>query len=200
MFHSITKFLAILSLALAALPALSQSVPAASGAKPASPSAPTASGPVRVDGAWIRASVAGQSGTGAFMRLTASEPLRLVGVASPAADVAEVHEMRMDGDVMRMRAVPGGLDLPAGQAVDLRPGGYHLMLMALKAPLQAGTQVPLTLVLRDARGQLRRQEIQVPVSLRAPAGAPAAAASGAAGHDHNHNHSHGHSHPHHHHK
>jgi copper(I)-binding protein len=125
--------------------------------------------PVVVEGAWARASVAGQSGTGAFMRLTAREPLALVGVRSPVAGVAEIHEMKMDGDVMRMRAIPQ-LPLPSGQAVELRPGGYHLMLMNLKAPLSAGSQVPVTLVLRDAQGTERRIDMQVPVMVRAPAG------------------------------
>ncbi len=178
----IPRVLACIALSLLAPLAWAQPVSAASGTRPAASSVAASSTAVRIEGAWVRASVPGQSGTGAFMRLTASEPLRLVGVATPVAGVAEVHEMRMDGDVMRMRAIPSGLDLPAGRPVDLQPGGYHLMLMALKAPLQAGTQVPVTLVLRDARGQLRRQEIQVPVSLRPPASAAAPAASGAAVH------------------
>ncbi len=125
---------------------------------------------LRVEGAWVRTSVPGQSGTGAFMRLTAAEPLTLVGVSTPVAGVAEIHEMTMEGDVMRMRAMPT-LALPAGQSVDLRPGGYHLMLMQLKTPLKPDTQVPVTLVLRDARGAERRMEVQVPVAVRAPGAA-----------------------------
>lgn len=89
--------------------------------------------PVAAEGAWARASVPGQKATGAFMRLTASEATRLVRAESPAAGVTEVHEMKMEGDVMKMRAVPA-LDLPAGKAVELKPGGYHVMLMDLKAP------------------------------------------------------------------
>ncbi len=147
---------------LLALPALSQ---------------PAAGGPLKVEAAWIRASVPGQAGTGAFMRLTASEPMTLVGLATPVAGVAEVHEMKLEGDVMRMRAIPS-LTLPAGQAVDLKPGGYHLMLMDLKSPLKADTRVPLTLVLRDAKGAERRVDVQVPVATRAPGAAgPASAAS-----------------------
>ena len=80
------------------------------------------SAPVQVADAWIRAAVPGQSGTGAFMSLTASADTRLVGVASPAAGVAEVHEMRMEGDTMKMRAV-AAIDLPARQTVVLKPGG-----------------------------------------------------------------------------
>ena len=138
--------------------------------------------PVDVEGAWARASVPGQSGTGAFMRLTAREPLTLVGISTPVARVAEVHEMKMDGDVMRMRAIPG-LELPAGKAVELRPGGYHLMLMDLRTPLKADTRVPLTLVLRDAQGTERRLELQVPVATRAP-GAPRGAEPAAHSHGH----------------
>ena len=127
-----------------------------------------ASPPVRVDGAWARATVQGQKASGAFMALTAPRDMKLVGVASPAAGVAEVHEMKMDGDVMKMRAVPS-LDLPAGKTVLLRPGGFHVMLMDLKAPLAKDTKVPLTLVLRDAAGAESRMELSVPVTARAPA-------------------------------
>ncbi|HSW19535.1 MAG TPA: copper chaperone PCu(A)C [Ramlibacter sp.] len=123
---------------------------------------------VQVDGAWARVSVTGQSGSGAYMRLTAREPLSLVGVSSPVAGVAEVHEMKMDGDVMRMRPVPS-LELPVGRAVELKPGGYHLMLQDLKTPLKKDTVLPLTLVFRDAKGAERRLDLQVPVSAVAPA-------------------------------
>ena len=123
--------------------------------------------------AWARASVQGQSGTGAFMTLTASEPLTVTRVTSPVAGVAEVHEMKLEGDVMRMRAMPS-LPLPAGRAVELKPGGHHLMLMELKMPLQPGTQVPVTLHYTDAKGKPGQLELSVPVAVRAPAGvAPA---------------------------
>lgn len=124
--------------------------------------------PVRVDGAWARATVAGQAGTGAFMALTAREDLKLVAAQSPVAGVAEVHEMKLEGEVMKMRAVPA-LDLPAGKTVQLKPGGYHLMLMDLKAPLAKDTAVPVTLVFRDAKGAESRLTLQLPVSARAPA-------------------------------
>ena len=118
---------------------------------------------VKVEGAWARATVAGQKATGAFMVLTAPEGARLVGASTPAANVAEVHEMVMEGDVMKMRAVSGGLELPAGKPVELKPGSYHIMLIDLKAPLAAGSAVPLTLLLRDAKGAQVQQELQVPV-------------------------------------
>lgn len=122
---------------------------------------------VKIDGAWARATVPGQKGTGAFMSLTAAQNLRLVGVSSPVAGVAELHEMRMDGDVMRMRAIDA-LELPAGRKVELRPGGHHLMLMDLKQPLHKDTQVPLTLSLQNAQGQTSQVQVSVPVLLSAP--------------------------------
>lgn len=122
---------------------------------------------VSVEGAWARASVQGQRGTGAFMKLTARQDLQLVGAASPVAGVVEIHEMKLENDVMKMRAVDK-LALPAGKPVELSPGGYHVMLMDLKAPLAKDTSIPLTLVLRDAKGAESRLELKVPVSARAP--------------------------------
>lgn len=123
----------------------------------------------RVEGAWVRSAVAGQHGTGAFMKITAPRPMQLVGVSTPVASVAEVHEMKMDGDVMKMRAVPA-LDLPAGRTVELKSGGYHLMLMELKQSLKAGSTVPITLLLRDAAGAESRLDLKVPVAAKAPGG------------------------------
>lgn len=126
---------------------------------------------VEVSGAWARATVPGQMATGAFMTLTAKDNTQLVAVSSPVAGVAEVHEMKMDGGVMKMRAVPGGLNLPAGTPVALKPGGYHVMLMDLKAALPKDSTIALTLVFRDAKGAETRTALQVPVSTGAPGGA-----------------------------
>lgn len=125
--------------------------------------------PVAIDASWARATVTGQKATGAFMRLTASETMRLVRVQSPAAGVAEVHEMAMEGNIMKMRAI-AGLDLPAGKAVELKPGGYHVMLMDLKQPLAKGTHVPLTLVFQNAQGAESQLQIEVPVAVQSPNG------------------------------
>ena len=127
---------------------------------------------VEVKDAWVRATVPGQKGTGAFMNITAKDGAKLVGASSPVAGVVEVHEMKMDGDIMRMRAVPV-LELPAGQTVQLKPGGYHVMLMELKQGLPKDSTVPLTLRLQDAKGVETRMEVSVPVSTTAP-GAKAA--------------------------
>ena len=133
---------------------------------------------VKVEQAWVRPSVPGQQGTGGYMKLTAREGRRLVGAESPVAGVAEVHEMKMEGNVMTMRAA-GAIDLPAGRTVELKPGGLHLMLMDLKQPLLAGTRVPLTLVLKDGRGMESRVETLLLVS-------PAAPGTGAAAETHKH--------------
>lgn len=117
---------------------------------------------VAVDAPWVRASVPQQTATGAFMRLTASRDLRLIGARSDAAQTTEVHEMAMQGQMMRMRQV-AALPLPRGQAVALAPGGYHVMLIGLKRPLSAGEQVTLTLVFEDAGGKRSEQTVQAPV-------------------------------------
>ena len=127
---------------------------------------------VEVKDAWVRTTVQGQKATGAFMKLTAKDGAKLVGVSSPAAGVGEVHEMKMEGDVMKMRAVTG-IELPAGKAVDLKPGGYHVMLMDLKAALPKDSSVPLTLVFKDAKGVESKVEVKAPVATAAP-GATAA--------------------------
>ena len=119
---------------------------------------------VDIKDAWVRTSVPGQKATGAFMKITAKDGARLVAVATPVAGVAEVHEMKMDGGVMSMRAVSGGLELPAGKTVELKPGGYHVMLMDLKAALPKDSTVPLTLVFKDAKGVETRLELKVPVA------------------------------------
>lgn len=139
---------------------------------------------VEVKDAWVRAAVPGQSGTGAFMNITAKEGAKLVSVSSPVARVAEVHEMKMDNDIMRMRAVPA-LDLPAGKTVALKPGGYHVMLMELKQALPQGSTVPLTLTLRDGKGQESKVELKLPVAASAPGAAmPASGKPAAMEHKH----------------
>jgi len=125
-----------------------------------------------VQDAWVRSAVPGQQGTGAFMKLTARQDTQLVSVSTPVAGVAEVHEMKLEGDIMRMRPVRQ-LDLPAGKTVELKPGGYHLMLQQLKQPLAQGSTVPLTLTFRNAAGVESKLELKVPVAVRAPSGSAA---------------------------
>jgi copper(I)-binding protein len=121
-----------------------------------------ASAQTTVKDAWVRGTVAPQKATGAFMQITSAQGGKLVSAQSPLAGVTEVHEMAMDGNVMKMRAVPA-LELPAGKAVDLKPGGYHVMLMDLKQPLKPGESVPLTLVVEGKDGKRETLELKVPV-------------------------------------
>ena len=100
---------------------------------------------VAVKDAWVRATVAQQTTAGVFMQITAPRDTRLVEVRSSAAHIVEIHEMAMENNVMKMRAVEG-LDLPAGRTVELKPGGFHVMLIDLKAQVKAGDRVPVTLV------------------------------------------------------
>jgi len=108
---------------------------------------------------WVRATVAGQQATGAFMKLNASQASRLVQADSPVAGLVELHEMRMDKDVMRMSAIPG-LDLPAGRSVELKPGGYHVMLMQLKQQIRDGETVPITLTFQAPDGRKETLEVK----------------------------------------
>jgi copper(I)-binding protein len=117
-----------------------------------------------VKDAWVRGTVPQQQASGAFMRITSAQGGRLVAVSSPVAGVAEVHEMKMaEGGVMKMAAVPA-LELPAGQAVELKPGGYHVMLMGLKQQLKAGDSVPLTLTIEGKDG--KKEALQVNAAVK----------------------------------
>ena len=119
----------------------------------------TAHTQVEVSDAWVRATGQGQKATGVFMNLTAKKATRLVGVKADLTASAEVHEMKMEKDVMKMQAVKS-LDLPAGQTVALKPGSYHVMLIDLKAPVAEDSQVVLTLLFEDAAGVKTQKEVK----------------------------------------
>ena len=112
---------------------------------------------------WIRGTVAQQKATGMFAQLSSAGGGKLVSASSPVAGVVEIHEMVMDGSVMKMRAIPA-LDLPAGKTVDLKPGGYHVMLMDLKQELKPGQTVPVTLVIEGA--DKKRETIEVKATVK----------------------------------
>jgi hypothetical protein len=124
--------------------------------------APAQAQQVSVKDAWIRGTVQGQSATGAFMELTGKSNARLVGASSPAAKVVEVHNMKVENGVMKMFPVEG-VDLPAGKPVKLAPGGYHVMLMELQKPLNAGDKVPLKLTFELAGKKRETVDLQVEV-------------------------------------
>jgi copper(I)-binding protein len=118
-----------------------------------------------VSDAWVRGTVAQQKATGMFAKIKSTAGGKLVAASSPMAGIVEVHEMTMDGSTMKMRALPSGLALPAGQTVELKPGGYHVMLMDLKQSLKTGDSVPLTLVVEAKDGT--RENIEVKAEVRA---------------------------------
>jgi len=103
---------------------------------------------VTVSEPWVRATVPNQKASGAFMRVQSAQAARLVGVSTPVAGRAELHEMAMENNTMRMRQVDA-IDLPAGKAVHLASGGYHVMFFDLKRQLKEGETVPVTLVVQD---------------------------------------------------
>jgi copper(I)-binding protein len=134
-------FLALALASLVSLPALAQ---------------------VSVSDPWVRATVPQQKVAGAFMQLKSAKAVKLVAVKTPVAGRVELHQMAMEGQTMRMRAVES-IDLPAGQAVNLASGGYHVMLFDLQRQLKEGEQVPLTLTVVDAAGKRADIAVSAPV-------------------------------------
>ena len=130
-------------------------------------------GELSIDHPWTRATPPQARAGGAYMMImnTGSAEDRLVGGTSPVAERVEIHEMSVENDIMRMREIEGGLAIPAGASVELKPGGYHVMLMGLKETLEEGQEIPLTLEFKEAG--------TVDVVLETKA-------IGAAGHDHGH--------------
>ncbi len=133
---------------------------------------------VTVKEPWVRATVPQLKTTGAFLQITSVQDARLVEARSPVAGVVEIHEMAMEKDIMRMRAIKG-LDLPAGKTVELKPGGYHVMLMDLKQQIKEGETVPMTLVIEGK--DKKRSTVEVKASVKPLA---AAAPKMEMGHDH----------------
>ena len=117
---------------------------------------------VTVTGAWVRGTVPKQQATGAFMKLKSTEDVSLVNAASPSANIVEIHEMTMRGNVMAMRSIDD-IPLPAGKEVELKPGGYHVMLIDLVKPLAKGDKVPITLTFVGKEGKRSKLEIQAEV-------------------------------------
>jgi hypothetical protein len=119
---------------------------------------------------WVRATVPKQTATGAFMKLRSTTDVALVSAASPVANIVELHQMVMSGNVMAMRAIDE-LPLPTGKTVELKPGGYHVMLMELVKPLNAGDKVPITLTIRGPGS--KEVKLNVTAEVRAPGAEPA---------------------------
>ncbi|UFS55480.1 copper chaperone PCu(A)C [Comamonadaceae bacterium M7527] len=119
-----------------------------------------------VSDAWVRATVANQKATGMFATITSTqEGMRLVSASSDIAGVTQIHEMAMDKDVMRMRELPNGLAIEKDKALELKPGGYHVMLLDLKRAPKVGETVNVTLTFEDGKGQ--RKDVAVAADVRA---------------------------------
>lgn len=128
----------------------------------------TATSEIAVEQPWSRETAPGQTTGGGYMtiRNTGGAADRLIGGSSPVAREVQIHTVDMSDGVMRMRELADGLEIPAGQTVALEPGGYHLMLMGLEAPLARDVPVPLTLQFEQAGS------VEVELSVQ-PAGAEA---------------------------
>ena len=123
---------------------------------------------IKVENAWVRATVPKQQATGAFMKITSVEAIKLMAVTTVVAKTNEIHEMKMEGDVMKMRAHPNGLDIPANTTVELKSGGYHLMMMELEQTIKAGDTVPLQLQFINAKGNKQVVTVNAKVSFKDP--------------------------------
>jgi copper(I)-binding protein len=110
------------------------------------------SGTVEIKDAWARATPGGAQTAAVYVTVESATGDRLTGVSTPAAQTADLHNMAMNNGVMTMRQVDG-IDLPAGQAVTLKPGGYHIMLTGLAKPLADGQSFPMTLTFAKAGSQ-----------------------------------------------
>ena len=120
---------------------------------------------VTVNSAWVRATVPGQTIAGAYLKITSASTAYLIGGSSPVAKAVELHQMSLENNVMKMRPL-ARVELPAGAAVELTPGSYHLMLIDLTHPLVAGERVPLKLTIEDKSG--RRQTVEVKAEVGEP--------------------------------
>ncbi len=128
---------------------------------------------VNVTDPWVRATTPQQKATGAFMKLESNKPMKLVGARSPVANVVEVHEMATVEGIMKMRPV-AAVPLTPGQALELKPGSYHIMLMDLKAPVSTGQKVSVTLMLENEQKVVQEQVVEAEVRpLNAAAAMPA---------------------------
>ncbi len=125
---------------------------------------------LRVSGAWVSPTVPGQTVGAAYMRLRSEQDAALVKVETDASPTAEMHQMTVMNDVMRMRRLEQ-VEIPAGQTVEFAPGGRHVMLMDLRRPLKVGESVRVTLTLRLRDGRVSRETVVAPVLRKAAHGA-----------------------------
>lgn len=136
----------------------------------AMPAAPVTLGDLEISNGFSRATLPNAPVGGGYITITnkGAEADRLVSAASPAAGVVQIHQMKMDGDVMKMNELPDGVEIPAGATVVLEPGGLHIMFMKLNAPFVEGTKIPVTLTFEKAGS------VDVELSVGSPAAKGAA--------------------------
>lgn len=128
----------------------------------------TVSAQIKVENAWLRATVPNQQATGAFLKITTVDAMGLVAVSSIAAKISEIHEMKMEGGIMKMGALPEGLAIAANSTLELKSGGYHVMMMELTQTIKAGDMVPLQLHLADAKGKKQVVGVEARASFKDP--------------------------------
>jgi periplasmic copper chaperone A len=110
----------------------------------------TQSGTIQVSDAWARASIGGATAGAVYATVTGgAQPDQLVGVSTPVAAKAEAHESFTENGVMKMRPAPA-IAIPPDKPVTFAPGGYHIMLMGLKQPLNVGQSFPMTMTFAHA--------------------------------------------------
>ena len=140
-------------IAFAILATSFSAVSTAQGAAPG-PALPT------VSNVWVKTTVPGGSVSAAYMHIKSATALKLVKAESSFAGIVEIHDMKMNGGVMQMKALDS-LDIPVGKTVELKPGGTHVMLMKVKEPIRKDDKVPLTLTFEGANKKLMTINLDV---------------------------------------
>ncbi len=128
-----------------------------------------AAGALAIGHPWSRETAPGQKAGGGFLTITNKGKTedRLISATSPAAADVQIHMMKVEDGVMRMRRVTGGLAIPAGGTLELKPGGYHIMFMGLKKPFKQGDMIPATLAFARQGKVAVRFKVQ-PIASTAP--------------------------------
>jgi len=127
---------------------------------------------IQISGAWTRATAPGQNQAGVDMSITSKQAATIVGVSSPVAKSAALHNMTTEGGMMRMREV-NAIEVPAGKTFNLGESGYHLMLDGLNAPLKEGDAVPITLSIKVSKQEVMKLETKAEVRSLTATQAPA---------------------------
>lgn len=112
--------------------------------------------------AWVRGTAPGQQTAAAYVTFTSTDDAKVVAVSSPVAKRSQIHASMMMSGIMHMHEMDA-LPLPARQAVEMKPGGNHVMLMELVRPLHAGEQVPLVFTIENSKGQRSQLEVKAAV-------------------------------------